>query len=271
MKNFIKIEINCASSEDAEILMAELSENNFYAFEQSNGDLIAYIKEEDFDKIQFPGLLSQNAIYKYSIIEDRNWNKEWESGFQPVTVNNFAGIRASFHQPLKNIEHEIIITPKMSFGTGHHATTFLMIELMQEIDFKNKKVLDFGTGTGILAILSEKLGATSILAIDYDEWSINNTSENIAANNCSRIITEQKDNIAGISSVHIILANINCSVLEENAKTFSLLLDRQSVLLVSGFLLNDENNIVSAFVKNGFIKKHMAQKEGWLAIAFEKQ
>lgn len=271
MKKFIKIEVKLISPEDSDILIAELSENNFYAFEQFEEDLIAYINEEDFDSVKLNTLLPPGIIYKYSIIEDRNWNKEWESQFHPVIINDFAGIRASFHEPLKNVEHEIIITPKMSFGTGHHATTFLMIDLMQNINFKNKKVLDFGTGTGILAILAEKLGAASVLAIDYDEWSINNTSENIKANNCKRIITEERNNIAGISSVDIILANINFNVLEENAKKFSLLQKPGSILLVSGFLLSDENNIVSTFVKNGFIKRQMSQKEGWIASVFEKQ
>jgi len=156
MKNFIKIEIETTSSQDSEILIAELSENNFYAFEQNDNCLIAYIKEEDFDKAKLNMFMPQNATYKYSIIKERNWNADWESQFQPVIINNFAGIRASFHKPLEGVMHEIIITPKMSFGTGHHATTFLMIELMQAIDFRNKKVLDFGTGTGILAILAEK-------------------------------------------------------------------------------------------------------------------
>ena len=137
------------------------------------------LKIEDFHKVNLNAILPKNAIYKYSIIEDRNWNEEWESQLDPVVINNFVGIRASFNKPIKNVEHEIIITPKMSFGTGHHATTFLMIGLMKKINFKNKKVLDFGTGTGMLAILAEKLGATSVLAIDYDEWSINNALENI--------------------------------------------------------------------------------------------
>jgi len=159
----------------------------------------------------------------------------------------------------------------MSFGTGHHATTFLMIELMQKINFKNKKVLDFGTGTGILAILAEKLGAASVLAIDYDEWSINNASENIEANNCKRIITEERNNIMGISCVDTILANINFNVLEENAKNLSTLLKTGSVLIISGILSNDENNIVSVFVKNEFVKKQLSQKEEWIALVFEKQ
>jgi len=271
MKNFIKIEIETTSSQDSEILIAELSENNFYAFEQNDNCLIAYIKEEDFDKAKLNMFMPQNATYKYSIIKERNWNADWESQFQPVIINNFAGIRASFHKPLEGVMHEIIITPKMSFGTGHHATTFLMIELMQAIDFRNKRVLDFGTGTGILAILAEKLGAASVLAVDYDEWSINNATENISANNCKRIITEQKNNIQGGSGVDIILANINLSVLEENAKQMSTLLSKDSVLLVSGILSKDENSIVSVFEKNGFVKKQSAQREDWIALLFGKQ
>ena len=129
MKNFIKIEVESSSPEDSEILMADLSENDYYAFEQDGNCLIAYIKEEDFDKLRLNRFLPLNATYKYSIIEDRNWNEEWESKMHPIIINNFTGIRASFHKPLQNVEHEIIITPKMSFGTGHHATTFLMIDI----------------------------------------------------------------------------------------------------------------------------------------------
>ena len=271
MKKFIKVEVESISSEKSEILIAELSENNFYAFEQIENDLIAYIKEDDFDEMNLKTLLSQNTVYKYSIIQDKNWNEEWENQLQPVIINNFAGIRASFHKPIGKVEHEIIITPKMSFGTGHHATTLLMIELMQKINFKNKKVLDFGTGTGILAILAEKLGAASVLAIDYDEWSINNASENIEANNCKHIITEERNNIMGISRVDIVLANVNFKVLEENAKNLSTLLKTGSILLISGFLSNEENNIVSVFVKNEFVKKQFSQKEEWIGLVFEKQ
>ncbi len=270
MKNFIKIELEPTSQEACEILMAELSENNFYAFEQNENVLFAYIKEEDFNEGKLKILLPENTAYKYSVIEDRNWNQEWESQLQPVTINNFAGIRASFHKALKNVEHEIIITPKMSFGTGHHATTFLMIDLMQKINFKNKTVLDFGTGTGVLAILAEKLGATLITAIDYDEWSINNALENIEANNCNHIILEKKDNIIGLPIVDIILANINLNVLEANAENLSMLLQPGSLLIVSGFLSKDEEAIVTIFVKNKFVKKHISQKDGWMALLFEK-
>ncbi len=271
MKNFVKIEIKTASSEESEILMADLSEGNYYAFEEKENSLISYIREEDFNEADFKTYLPANTIYELSIIEDRNWNADWESQFQPVIINNFLGVRASFHKPLQGVEQEIIITPKMSFGTGHHATTSLMIQLMQTIDFKNKKVLDFGTGTGILAILAEKLGADSVLALDCDEWSITNASENIEANKCKRIKIEQKSNIEAGSSVDIILANINLTVLEENAKHMSTLLSKNSILLISGILLKDENNLVSVFAKNGFVKKQLAQQNGWIALLFEKQ
>jgi ribosomal protein L11 methyltransferase len=134
-----------------------------------------------------------------------------------------------------------------------------MIELMQKINFKNKKVLDFGTGTGVLAILAEKLGASSVLAIDWDEWSINNACENIGINNCKHIIIEKRNNIMGISFVDTVLVNINFNVLEENAKNLSTLLKTGSVLIISGFLSNDENNIVSVFVKNDFVKKQLSK------------
>ena len=142
---------------------------------------------------------------------------------------------------------------------------------MQKINFKNKRVLDFGTGTGILAILAEKLGATSVLAIDYDGWSINNASENIEANDCKRIITTERNNILGISFVDIVLANINFNVLEENAKDISMLLKPRSVLVISGFLAADEDNVADVFVKNGFVKKQISEKEGWIGMVLEKQ
>lgn len=267
MKNFIKVEINCTSLEESEIFMAELSEINFYAFEQNENFLASYINEEDFDETRLKQIV-QKSSYKYSKLENKNWNEEWEQNFKPVTIGNFAAIRASFHKPVTDVEHEIIITPKMSFGTGHHATTFLMIKLMTKINFEKKSVLDFGTGTGILAILAEKCKASSVLAIDYDEWSINNAVENIEANSCKNIIIEQRDTIAGLSCVDIILANINFNVLQENVQNFSKLSIPGTLLIVSGFLISDEDNIVSIFTKNGFIKKQKMQKENWIAMQF---
>jgi len=180
------------------------------------------------------------------------------------------GIRASFHEALEGVEHEIVITPKMSFGTGHHETTCLMVEQMGKINFKNKTVLDFGTGTGILAILAEKLGAASILAIDNDEWSINNAAENTEVNHCKHIYLEKRDNIEGLSCVNILLANINFNVLTQNAKNLSALLESNSLLVISGFLLKDEESIVGIFVKNHFVTIAREQKNEWVSLVLEK-
>jgi ribosomal protein L11 methyltransferase len=269
MKKFIKIEIESASPEDSEILIADLSENNFYAFEQDENLLTSYIKKEDFNEEKLKHLL-QNIPYTSSEIEDRNWNEAWESQLQPIMIDDFVGIRASFHKPIKNMKHEIIITPKMSFGTGHHATTFLMVKQMEKINFRNKEVIDFGTGTGILAILAEKLGASSVLAIDNDEWSTNNSLENIEANNCRRIQVENTDTISNVLSVNIILVNINFNVLSDNVKNFSRLLHVGSLLVTSGFMLKDEQAVVAMFVKNNFKIKEREYKDDWVSIIFEK-
>lgn len=270
MENFIQLEIDCESIEAVEIMIADLSELDYYAFEQIENTLLAFIKEDDFDEEKLTKNVPLLTAYKYSIIADRNWNQEWERDFKPILVNNFAGIRAAFHEPMKHVTYEVIITPKMSFGTGHHATTFLMILLMEKITFTNKTVLDFGTGTGVLAILAEKMGAASVLAIDYDEWSINNALENIEKNKCKNIIVEKRDNIKGLPGVDIILANINLNVLENNAKELSVLVIKGSSLIISGFLVRDESAIISTFVKNGFGKNEMFEKEGWIALLLKK-
>ncbi len=270
MKNFIQLEINCESIEAVEIMIANLSELDFYAFEQIKNTLLAFINEDDFNEEKLKENLLLPTTYKYSVIPERNWNQEWEANFRPIRVNNFAGIRAGFHEPIEDVIYDIVITPKMSFGTGHHATTFLMVVLMEKIIFTNKTVLDFGTGTGVLAILAEKMGAASVVAIDYDEWSINNALENIEANQCKNIIVEKRDNILGLSCVDIILANINLNVLQNNAKELSELVISGSFLIISGFLETDESVIISTFVKNGFSRKEVFEKEGWIALLLKK-
>ena len=168
--NFLQFDFEPRNKEEAEQLIALLAEQDFEGFIEEGTLLIAFIPETLFNQTDFEKILEKFAILAYtkSSIENINWNQKWEQEFEPVQVGNFAGIRAHFHAPLPAVKYEIIITPKMSFGTGHHATTFMMIQLMQAIDFSNKKVLDFGTGTGVLAILAEKMGASHLLAIDID-------------------------------------------------------------------------------------------------------
>lgn len=270
MANFLKIEIETNTSEQADILIADLSEINFYAFEQEGNTLIAYIKEVDFDEGQFEFVLGIPLGYKKTIVKEENWNQEWERGFKPVIITDFAAIRAAFQEPVKNVKHELIITPKMSFGTGHHATTFLMVELMETINFKNKTVVDFGTGTGVLAILAEKLGASKVMAVDYDEWSIANTIENIQANDCKNISVEKRDNLSGMEEVDILIANINLNILTEASASISNLLKKGSLLLTSGFLLQDEEAMEKTFAEKKLVKTSVFKKDGWLAILYEK-
>jgi ribosomal protein L11 methyltransferase len=270
MRHFFKIEIEISSEEEGEIIMANLSEIDFYAFEQEESKLIAYIKEKDFNEEKLVEILADHKNFKKAIIEDENWNQQWEHHFQPVIIKDFVAIRAAFHQPIKNVKHDIVITPKMSFGTGHHATTFLMVTLMEKIDFQNKVVLDFGTGTGVLAILAEKSGASKVIAVDDDEWSINNAIENIEANNCKKILVKKANNISGIDFADIILANINLNILTQFSSSMSAILQTGGLVLVSGFLIKDEAAMENSFSNELFVKKMVLEKEGWLAMLFQK-
>ena len=271
MEKFLKIEIVIHSEAEADIYMANLAEIHFYAFEQNERLLIAYIIKENFNEKEFKEVLPENVVYNLITIENKNWNEEWEREFQPVYINDFAGIRASFHKPLQNIKHEIIVTPKMSFGTGHHATTHLMIEQMDQINFENKNVLDFGTGTGVLAILAEKLGAAQVIAIDNDEWSINNAIENIEINNSKIIKVQYKNSLDNLNEQDIILANINLNVLAANAEQISLITKQGSLLLLSGFFIQDEPVLLNIYSGLGFIKKEQKQLRGWSSLLLYRE
>ncbi len=271
MEKFIKIEIETCSQERLDVLIAELSDIDFYAFEQNKNVLVAYIGKEHFDLAKFKAILLTDEEYELELIEDKNWNEEWEAGFKPVFIKEFVGIRASFHEPLQNVKYEIIITPKMSFGTGHHATTYLMIEQMEGINFREKTVIDFGTGTGVLAILAEKLGAKEVIAIDNDEWSINNALDNIKENNCEKIRVEKRDDFSTISRQDVILANINLNVLTKNADEISSLSHSGSLLLISGLLVSDEKEILSSFNKAGFLKKNIIERNSWISLLMGRE
>jgi len=270
MNQYTKLTVQCGSAETAEILMATLAEHHFYAFDQQDAVLNAYIKGEDFDQKVVEPLLADHPDFFFEVIEDRNWNAEWEADFQPVVIDNLVGIRAAFHPPMDQVTYDLIITPKMSFGTGHHATTCLTIALMLQTDFVDKSVLDFGTGTGVLAVLAEKFGAGSILAIDSDEWSVNNATENLAANGCSKIIVEQRNTISGPFYVDIILANINRNVLEEHAKAFSTHTRPGATLIISGILTGDKDAMLAVFARHGWAKSQILEQKGWLAVLFER-
>ncbi|MBS1744880.1 MAG: 50S ribosomal protein L11 methyltransferase [Bacteroidetes bacterium] len=176
--SYYEVNFSGISKDTGEILIALLSDQQYEGFEETDNQLKAYIDSALFDEAEIQLLALQFKLqFEINKIADTNWNAIWESNFQPIVINDWV-IRAAFHPPIKEIAHEIIITPKMSFGTGHHATTFLMVQQMQQTNFSDKMVLDFGTGTGVLAILAHKLGAAAITAIDNDPSSIENAAEN---------------------------------------------------------------------------------------------
>jgi ribosomal protein L11 methyltransferase len=265
--NYIRIHIPADTSEQ-EILLSQLSDYDAAGFEQGDDYLLAYFPEEEFRSYEINEAL-HGRKFELSTIAEKNWNEEWESNFQPVMVDDFAGLRAEFHQPLKQVEHEIVITPKMSFGTGHHATTYMMIREMRNIDFKGKNVFDFGTGTGVLAILAEKLGAMEVTAIDNDEWSISNAAENIERNNCSRIALSLASELPD-GSFDIILANINRNVILQHMPELEKLLGEGGIILFSGLLKADEDVITEAAQKVSLTKVKYGEKDNWISLLFRK-
>jgi len=271
MNTYIKIDIPTASSEQLEILVAELSEINFDAFEENENCLSAFINEKDFSEDELKKIVSQrNTSYTKAIIPEANWNEKWESEFEPIIINSYVAVRAAFHKSIQNVQHEIIITPKMSFGTGHHATTYLMLQQMQQLDFKNKSILDFGTGTAILAILAKKSGARSVVAIDNDEWSINNAKENITVNYCDDIELIQTDNLNDMQKFDIILANINLNVIANSIEQFKLISHASTQLLLSGFLSTDEELLKNNLAEAGFNYLSTAKRNEWISMLLTK-
>jgi ribosomal protein L11 methyltransferase len=263
---YIQVEFAGESAEQNEIIVATLSDIGFEGFEENGKSLNAFIEETKFDKETFETIVQNYKLsYTLSVIEQQNWNAAWESSFEPVVIGDFAAVRAGFHQPVKNIRYEIIITPKMSFGTGHHATTYLMMEQMSSIDFTGKTVLDFGTGTGVLAILAEKMGAVSITAVDNDEWSIDNAKENVANNSASHIALQMAETILA-GKYDIILANINLNVILQNMELIAEACTPGATVLLSGFLTSDEAAIKTALQANKLAFRLVVQKKDWICI-----
>lgn len=267
MGNYIQLLFENISLEKSEMLVAALSEEGYEGFEEDEHLLKAFIESIKFDaKVVNEIAGNLQVSFSKSVIEETNWNEVWESGFDPVMVDDFVAVRADFHKPVEGVMHEIVITPKMSFGTGHHATTWLMMSEMRELDFANKVVLDFGTGTGILAILAEKLGASSVVAIDYDEWSIANCRENILQNHSSRIKLLQADNAKTQVVFDIILANINRNVILDNMAVLTKQLTKNGVLVLSGLLSEDEPVIRAAVYGAGLKVIKQVLRHNWLCL-----
>lgn len=249
------------------MLIAWLTDIGFEAFEEKEKCLKAFIPERDFDEMKLITVVRNiNVPYTKLPVKEKNWNTIWEQSFEPVMINNFCAIRAAFHLPVSGIQHEIIITPKMSFGTGHHATTYMMIEAMKDLTFTDKTILDFGTGTGVLAILAEKMGGFLIDAIDNDEWSINNAKENMQMNHCRNIDIRNAGTLPDSGHYNIIMANINKHIIFQHMATMRKAILSDGIILLSGMLNTDLNDIKKAMQIHRFHLLGVQEKNNWICI-----
>lgn len=273
--NYIKIRYNTGSEEQRAVLIAQMSTMDaFTGFEETDEEqLIAYAAEGSVNDTVLQEIAAlANVTYEVEEEPEQNWNATWESNFEPVLLPGFCSVRAAFHPKVEGIPYEILITPKMSFGTGHHATTKLMMLHMQALELKGKEMLDYGTGTGILAILAEMLGAASVYAIDIDEWSYENATENCRNNNCSRVALGLGDiSLIEGKQYDIILANINRHILLESMQTLSDALTAEGTLILSGILKEQDTDIILESAEASGLKAVTFMDErGWAAISFVK-
>jgi ribosomal protein L11 methyltransferase len=260
-----------------EVLMAELAEKGFESFVEQENGLTAYIQEKEFTA----GLLEDLMTFaipelvhsmERKLIQDRNWNAEWEKNFEPIIVDDQCLIRAPFHTNLPDYTFVIDIEPKMSFGTGHHATTHLMISAMLKMAFDGKKVLDMGCGTGVLAILAEKKGAASLDAIDIDDWAFENTLENIQRNASHHIsvLKGGAETIPAEAEYDVVLANINRNILTRDMNVYVKHMKLGSEILFSGFYATDIHEITSVAEENKLTLMSQASKGEWCMLHFRK-
>ncbi|HEY4784594.1 MAG TPA: 50S ribosomal protein L11 methyltransferase [Bacteroidales bacterium] len=260
----------------SEILAQELSDLGFESFENSKDSLLAYIPINNFSETLFESLTSNifnlgTVKYSHSIIKDQNWNEEWEKNFQPVLIANKCYIRAPFHEKNSDVLYEIVMEPKMAFGTGHHETTSLMIEQMLVLDFKGKQVLDMGCGTGVLSIMASMLKAAQILAIDIDEWAFQSTVENCKVNHVDNVTVDKGDiDLILGKKFDIILANINRNILLNQIPSCSAVLASNGLLLMSGIYRSDFEIIKDTALSNGFKYICLSEKNNWIAILFTR-
>ncbi len=277
MKSYLVLDFKISPTETGrDILLALLDNMGYDSFEETPSGLKAYVETEDFDQAALESLpLFASAEFDLSYTSEKletiNWNEEWERNYEPVRLGDLLLIRAPFHPPQGEFKHEILIEPKMSFGTGHHFTTRLMAKAMFELDFKNKEVLDMGTGTGILAILAQQLGAAKIDAIDNFEWAVENTAENAARNGADKVKAEHGDAalLAG-RKYQMILANINRNVLLEDMKSYVATLAQGGDILFSGFFNFDFELIDTAAKKLGLSLQNRIEEARWQCCHYRK-
>lgn len=279
MSTHIEVHLQVDDSEYIALLVAELSALGYDSFWELPDGLKAYIERDHYQADDLQALIQRYApqvalaLLSAEPLEEKNWNEEWEKNFEHIAIEDKILIKAVFHDISgENFRHQLLISPKMAFGTGHHATTYLMLRAMYDMDFSGKKVLDFGCGTGILAVFAAMKGATAVLAIDNDEWATENTAETMALNGISQqqiqVKLGEKSSFVA-DTFDTILANINLHVLLDAMQELRNALRAGGILLLSGILSTDEAAITAAAQAVGLEHLRTAERNNWLCMAFE--
>ena len=271
---YIQYEFFTKDESKRDFIISLLPEVGFDGFEELNESVKAFVSNSAWDHSAVLDILKQNNLgdieMHYTTIEPQNWNEEWEKSFSPLLIAGRVSIRAPFHEP-QPAEYELVIEPKMSFGTGHHPTTALMIQQILAMDMNGKQVVDFGSGTGVLAILAEKLGAASITAIDNEEWAVENSRENLVRNDVTKVQVLFGDSMDMLQDTFdIMLANINRNVILKNLSSWLNFIKPDGVLIVSGILVTDTKDVSDAAIQSGFTVEKVLTEDGWVSILFKK-
>ena len=263
------------TTDQPDVILAFLGEQPFDSFEQTEAGLAAYVPTASNTPTVHAAVQALVArfggTFSVTHIPAQNWNAAWEADFHPIRVADFVGIRADFHPPTAGVAHDLLIHPRMAFGTGHHATTYQMVERMRALDFSGQRVLDYGCGTGVLAVLAAKLGATYVEAVDVEQPAFENTVDNIRLNHTPgiRVVHGTLADIDG-TDFGIILANINRHVILDSLAALYGHLVPGGAVLFSGILLADETLVIEALAARGFRLVHRQEREGWLCLHVEK-
>lgn len=270
------------SDEEVEILIALLSAVGYDSFEEQSDRLIAFIQkdsysEESIREIEYVDLCFKNENIDIEELPDKNWNEVWESNYPAVTIADQCHVRAPFHEENKDVDYDIIIKPKMAFGTAHHETTAMMLEYILRDDMNNVRLLDMGCGSGVLAILASMKGASSVVAVDTDSWSYDNTLENCEINNITNIEVIQggAETLSKLDDFDVIMANINKNILLQDMKYYSASLKRDGVIYFSGYYKDDLQDIINEAKNYGMVYidniENPDNYRNWVAAKFIKQ
>jgi ribosomal protein L11 methyltransferase len=261
-----------------ELLMAEIAEAGFDAFMETDKGFEAYAEQENYDKDKLQEIKDRytpqtSLVFYQDRIQKQNWNEMWEKSYEPIIVDDRCLIRAEFHQLDKKYPYEITITPKMSFGTGHHQTTYLMVKSQMDMDHTGKRVMDAGCGTAILSIMAAKLGAAEVEAFDIDEWSVVNGRENMDVNNTPQIHLQQGklSELSITGNFDIVLANINKNVLLAEIGLYEKYLKPEGLLLLSGFYTKDIPDLLHEAAQYNFEEVRRDERETWASLLLRKK